>query len=180
MCVYDNTGNTTAKPKKTPRAPPSVLLHLNLSRMNITRYMGWVLHMQKPQTVILQCSKRTPNQLQGVLQYPTMPCCPRVWTWSQSCSREKRRKRSWNWERNDDEPAAKCLFSLSCQVVLWSNWWQIILPGTPWQHSPTQQECDTPELTGPQQKAVGLQWGCAQWAWSQWWTGWVQGWTEWT
>lgn len=53
-------------------------------------------------------------------------------------------------------------------------------PATPWQHSPTEQGCDTPELCGPQQKVAGLQWASAQRAWSRWWTGWAQGWTRWT
>lgn len=37
----------------------------------------------------------TSSQLQGVVQYPISPCCPRVYTWLQSCIKDKRRKRSW-------------------------------------------------------------------------------------
>lgn len=36
----------------------------------------------------------TSSQLNGVLQYPIRPCCPTIFTWWQSCSRDKRRKKS--------------------------------------------------------------------------------------
>ena len=45
-------------------------------------------------------SRLTSSQLQGVLQYPISPCSPTAYTWRQSCSRDRTRKRSWRGGRS--------------------------------------------------------------------------------
>jgi len=153
--------------------------------------------------LLFASGKLTSIQVHGVLQYPISPRCATVDICWQSCSRDKKRNRSWWWGRenmkNLQNPDAKLIqiwsklvnsftrveyFWLHSGFVVSSNVLdrfctcdknQAFLPGRPWQNSPIQQECDTPSLTGLWQRAGACRWDSAQWAESHLWTSLVQG-----